>query len=179
MIIRKSVEALDHSMIDQINELTETTWPDTIIEDEPIEEKRISFQKRNPEKTCHLYIDGHLLGYAESFPMTINTDSGNVTILALAAVCVSKQARGRGLGAKVVKDCFERVDKGEFDVCLFQTGVPDFYNKLNCKLVHNKFINSLSGENENMNPFWDEHIMIYPSEHQWFIGIIDLLRTGY
>jgi len=179
MLVQKSTDELSLEMIDEINNLTETTWPETALEDETLTQKRRSFLERNPNKTCHLFIQDELIGYAESFPMTIQTDEGEKLILALAAVCVSQNARGKGIGAQLVVDCFKRIDKGEFDVCLFQTGVPSFYEKLNCKLVYNPFVNSLNKGNENMNPFWDEHIMIYPSEHQWFTGKIDLLRTGY
>lgn len=101
-----------------------------------------------------------------------------VPILALAGVCSSLEARGRGFGAAVVRDAFSRVGP-EVEWSLFQTGVPRFYQKLGAELVTNRFVNSLSEKDVEANPWWDEHVMVYRSGRKWPDGRVDMLGEAY
>ena len=68
--------------------------------------------------------------------------STELPVMALAGVCSHPSRRGEGLGKGVVERCFTRVDRGDFGVSLFQTGLPAFYEKLGCRLVDNAFVSS-------------------------------------
>ena len=87
--------------------------------------------------------------------------------------------RGKGLGASIVKSAFARIDANQYHFCIFQMGVPRFYEKLGCKVIENKIINSNNQEDPNANPFWEEYAMIYPATFLWSSGTIDLLRPGF
>lgn len=173
------VELVEPSAIEEVNELTDLTWPQTKPNYFTAESRIQDFIHRNPKKTCHfIYFEEELIGYAESFPRPIKVDKQEITILGLGAVCVHPDYKGKGLGALLVKATFERVDKQEFAVALFQTAVPGFYEKLNCKTINNKIINSLA-EIPDSNPFWDPYVMIYPRQFIGFQEEIDLLGAGY
>lgn len=173
------VELVETSAMEEVNELTDLTWPNTKPSHFNSEIRIQDFINRNPNKTCHfIYFEEELIGYAESFPRLIKVDKQEITVLGLGAVCVLPKFKGNGLGSLLVRAAFERVDKQEFVVALFQTGVPRFYEKLNCKAINNKIINSL-GENPDNNPFWDPYVMIYPRQFIGFQSEIDLLGPGF
>lgn len=173
------VELVEPSAMEEVNELTDLIWPQTKPNHYTSESRIQDFIDRNPKKTCHfIYFDEELIGYAESFPRLVRVDRQEVTILGLGAVCVHPEFKRKGLGALLVRAAFERIDKQEFAVALFQTAVPGFYEKLNCKIINNKIINSL-GENPDSNPFWDPYVMIYPRQFIGFQTEIDLLGPGF
>lgn len=175
-----SSEELSDIQIKAINALTDATWPETIPKKTEWPERKAAFLKRNLGKQCHfIYHKDKLAAYAESFGRKVNLDNTPFTLMGIGAVCVDKAYRGLGLGAKIVKKCFERIDQGDYEVCLFQTGVPGFYKKLNCRLVHNAFIDSTHPTEPKKNPFWDEYTMIYPKDFNWPNGSVDLLGAGY
>jgi len=117
--------------------------------------------------------------HAHTFGRTIGTDQGPLPIMALAGVAVIPEWRGRGLGRSVVRRAFSRVDSGEFAASLFQTDVPDFYRKIGCCTVHNRFINSLSSLDPTANPWLDNYVMVYPDGFAWPDGVIDLNGAAY
>ena len=163
-----------------IFQLLDTTWPDFKPKEDNWEKRKSEFHKTNPLKQCHvLFDDFEVIGYAETFERTVSTGNQMIKLMGLGSVCVSKDYRGKGLGADIIKICFGRVSHGEFPVCLFQTGVPEFYEKLNCQSVDNQFIDSTHPDEPYESPFWDDHIMIYPKNHDWPNGQIDLLGRGY
>lgn len=178
-VVSIPVNLVETSAIEEVNELTDLTWPDTKPKEFTKASRIEDFIKRNPNKTCHfIYEAESLIGYAESFPREINVDNQRITIMGLGAVCVHPQRKGQGLGALLVQAAFKRIDSGEFTVGLFQTGVPGFYEKLNCRTIENKIINSLS-DTPNANPFWDPYVMVYPRQFIGFQSEIDLLGVGY
>ncbi|GHE69307.1 MULTISPECIES: GNAT family N-acetyltransferase [Roseivirga] len=161
------------------NELTDATWPTTKPGTYTSESRIQDFMARNPDKTCHfIWHNQQLIGYAESFPRKIGVNNSQLVVLGLGAVCVNTEYRGQGLGALLVRAAFERIDQGEFPLCLFQTGVPGFYHQLNCRTIENRIYNSTS-ETPEQNPFWDPYIMIYPSQFNGLQTDIDLLGAGY
>lgn len=178
-VVSIPISLVDEEAMTEVNDLTDLTWPETKPKDFTDSTRIQDFINRNPKKTCHfIYEAERLIGYAESFPREIKVNAQSIIILGLAAVCVHPERKGNGLGAQLVKTAFQRVDEGEFPLCLFQTGVPDFYNKLNCRTIENKIINSLS-KTPNNNPFWDPYVMIYPRQFIGFQSDIDLLGKGY
>jgi len=75
-------------------------------------------------------------------------------------------ARGRGLGAILMRETFKLVDSGEFSCSLFQTCVPSFYERLGARVITNRIVNSLGADPE-ARPFWDPTIMVYPKTYDW------------
>lgn len=131
----------------------------------------------------HLVWDsGELIAHALTFERRVSPGDEHrreITVMALSGVCVAPSHRGKGLGAKVVRRAFERVDSGEFPVSLFQTDLPSFYHRLGAKVVGNRFVNATSEVDPNANPWNDQWIMIYPEAYKWPDGAIDLNGPGY
>lgn len=178
-VVSIPVDLIDEDAIKDVNDLTDLTWPQTKPAEYTSESRIQDFIKRNPNKTSHfIYENAELIGYAESFPREIYADQAKHTIMGLGAVCVHPSHKGKGLGAQLVQTAFQRVDNGEFKLSLFQTGVPGFYHRLNCRTIENKIVNSQSGA-PGENPFWDPYVIIYPREFIGFQSEIDLLGPGY
>ncbi len=178
-VVSKYIDKVSKEEIEQVNALTDLTWPATKPKKFTSDSRLIDFHNRNPSKTCHfIHSNENVVGYAESFPRDIGVNQQILTILGLGAVCVHPTFRGKGLGAQLVRAAFSRIDIGEYPVSLFQTGVPGFYELLNCRTIDNRIINS-HGNDPLKNPFWDPHVMIYPSQFVGFQSEIDLLGPGY
>lgn len=97
-------------------------------------------------------------------------------ILALCGVGVDEHYRHRGFGKTVVEKQFSRVDNGEYEVAIFQTAIPEFYEKLSARRIGNHFINSTNEQ----SAFWEKYAMIYPQNYPWDDhGEVDLLGAGY
>ena len=79
----------------------------------------------------------------------------------------------------IVQEAFKRVDQGEFPVSLFQTTLPQFYEKLGAVEVKNRFVNSKNNDAPNANPWTDDHVMIYGNNSLWPEGQIDLNGKDY
>jgi predicted N-acetyltransferase YhbS len=119
--------------------------------------------------------DKPVLAHARIFRREIFTSQGPLLVGALAMVCVHPDYRGRGWGAAVVRAAFDFLPELSTQVALFQTGVPQFYEKLGSRIIHNRFFNS----DKPGNPFWDKCEMIYPAAFAWPEGDIDLNGPGY
>ena len=167
-----------HQVID-ILRLMNLTWPDDDTE-KSVEEKVAGFYDDHSEKICYcFYQDKELVGYAESIPLTIKIENNWLAVLGLGGLNVHPGWRRQGFGRVIVEAVFKRIDTSEYPFCLFQTGVPHFYEKLGCKEIKNKFINSNNQADPSKNPFWDEYVMVYPASAQWPTGTADLRREGF
>ncbi len=125
--------------------------------------------------------DGDIvIAHAAMQPREIHTESGDLWVLGLGAVCSDPDRRGQGLGARVVRAAFSMVDQELASFSLFQTSfeVRPFYEKLGACVVENRVFNS-HGENPEGNPFWDQVVMRYPASPGWPAGPIDLRGPGY
>ena len=120
-----------------------------------------------------------LIAHALTFERTILSEGEEVRVMALSGVCVMPSHRGQGLGRDVARDALARVDKREFTVALFQTGVPAFYRALGAEVIRNRFCDSRNRIAPDANPWNDEWIMIYPGDHQWLRDVVDLNGQGY
>ncbi len=123
---------------------------------------------------------GRALAHAVTFVREIrHGDSQSMSVLALASVCTDPDQRGRGLGADITRACFRQVGRSGWPtLSLFQTPVPLFYEKLQCRLVDNRFVDRNADDRE-ANPWRDKYVMIYPGEHPWPDGVIDLNGPDY
>lgn len=130
------------------------------------------------QQSAHFVIHsehGTVAAHALIFARTVFTIGGPLVVGALATVCVDPVYRGRGWGVDVVRAAFAYLPELGAPVALFQTGVPEFYEKLGARRVTNHFVN---GDDPN-NPFWDACEMIYPASFDWSDGPIDLNGPGY
>ena len=126
--------------------------------------------------------DGLVVAHARTFVREIKTesDSGTIPVLALESVCSDPDVRGQGLGAQVAKLAFELVGQNEWPkLSLFQTPVPGFYEKLDCRIVENKFVDRTNAKTPDAWPWRDKIVMIYPGVASWPEGIIDINGPDY
>ena len=158
-----------------ILDLTHKIWPPA-PEAPPPDFARVLSDWR-AQNAAHFVIseNGVVVAHAEIFPREIITTRGPITVGALASVCVHPDYRGRGWGAEVVREAFAYLPKIKVEVALFQTGVPQFYEKLGCRLIDNRFHNN--GDYQDV--FWDDYKVIYPADFAWPEGEIDLNGPGY
>ena len=133
------------------------------------------------ERAARVFIlrhDGQIVATSWFFPRRIHTSRGPLDVLALAGVKTRPEFRGRGLGRRIVRAALEYVDRGTFPVSLFQTNVPEFYEKLNARRVENPFTNRLAAD-PAATPWWDRFVMIYPARYPWPEGPIELQGPGW
>lgn len=190
--IYKESELTD-SQLEAVATLTNSIWPKEGL---TIESKieQVKQQARMPERVetnpvrfvvwegkaaiAHTLVfdrQVHLLDEHDAIIQRIN-------VVALAGVCSEASRRGEGLGLAVVKAAFERIN-AQRPVSLFQTGVPQFYEKLGGRIVDNQFVNLLNEDEPLANPWRDEQAMIVPGicdqQFEWPNGKIDLNGPGY
>jgi N-acetylglutamate synthase-like GNAT family acetyltransferase len=179
MIVRDKKE-LSKIEIQKIITLIFTVWPPK-EEYFSIEEKIENYKKENSSfNKILLYFDNNILiGHTEIFSREIIVESKKIKNMALAGVCINHEYRGKNIGLKIVNRAFEYIENHQFECSVFQTQVPEFYKKLNCKIIDNTFINTKSKGNINKNPWWDPYIMVYPYEFDLGELIIDLNGNGY
>jgi len=159
--------------------LSMRVWPSEKGESPEEAAKRRPNPPRPDRRYAVIREGDRVLAMAKAFPREILHEEGSLTVMALAGVCTHPDARGRGFGAAVVRSLFGEVDAGVHPLALFQTGVPQFYLKLECREVTNRFVNRLSKSDPEAIPWWDPHAMIYPAWTDWPEGTIDLNGPGY
>ncbi|MGF1485129.1 MAG: GNAT family N-acetyltransferase [Opitutales bacterium] len=113
------------------------------------------------------------------FERTIRAGETALPITALAGVCTHPDLRGQGHGLTMMGEVFAEMDAGRYPVCLYQTDVPGFYEKLGARQVQSTFINSRNASQPQRNPFWSQIQMIYPGNGPWPEAPIDLCGPGY
>jgi predicted N-acetyltransferase YhbS len=121
---------------------------------------------------------GRIVSHASVFAREIDVAGHRYIAAALGGVCTYEEYRGKGYAAEIVRAVLQQVDRGDFELCLFQTGIPAFYEKLGCRCISNRIINSLS-DNPEKHPLWEEHMMVYPRSLAWPDGTLDLLGPCY
>lgn len=120
-----------------------------------------------------------IVAHAHVFVRRIFAGAVKMDVLALAGVCADPSVRGQGMGAAVVRRGFKKLHELDLAVCLFQTGVVPFYEKLGARTIENRFVNRRHANDPAANPWWDKAVMIYPAEAEWPEGEIDLGGAGY
>lgn len=166
------------SIVDLLNRV----WPDPrrgvgeLVEDFI---RRSRLPERAPNERVVIWEGTRPLALADSYGRRIITSAGELEVQALNSVCVDPDFRGLGLGREAVLAAFARIGRGDFPLALFQTGVPQFYEKLGARRVSNRFINRRHPEDPRANPWWEANVMIYPGNAPWPEGVIDLNGNGY
>ena len=120
-----------------------------------------------------------VLAHALMFPREMFTQSGPLQIGALGGVCVHPDHRGRGWGAAVARAALDYLPQMNAAVSLFQTPVPQFYQKLGCREISNFIFDGTRADGSKINPFSDKWQMIYPASFDWPDGEIDLNGPEY
>lgn len=126
---------------------------------------------------------GRIVAVAKSFIRTIKLDGQSRPVLALLGVACLPDWRGRGLGNAVVLSAFQRLQQPDVpaSLCLFQTDdARPFYEKLGCRVVPNRFINSQDTLDPDANPWWNPWAMIHPAAADWRDeATVDLCGPGW
>lgn len=159
----------------------EQVWPSADGPDMDTRLQRIEdSSSRTSELRWHLLFDDeevvatartfrHAVGFGED-PRTATAQS----VIALASVCTDPARRGEGLGEAVALEALARASE---DVpALFQTGVPEFYEKLGARRITNPISTSLEGA----RGFHEPEAMIFPADAPWDDDApIDLRIAGW
>ncbi len=182
-VARFGKEEINAELIEKAESLWAAVWPpsDPISEDR-MERRLKRFKSIHSSYRLHmLWINGQVVAQCSSFHREIEflNSKKRLVQLGLAGVCSSPSHRGNGYGAAVVKDAFARLGEEKLPFSLYQTEVPQFYEKLGAKKVENRFVNSKSEEDSDANPWWNDFVMTYPAQAAWEEGSVDLLGPGY
>jgi aminoglycoside 2'-N-acetyltransferase I len=159
------------------------TWPRP---ERPVEEFAASIRRaeafsrgRAPE---HILAKegGRLVGHAATALREVRIGEVDRTVLALAGVCVEARLRGSGLGREMVQEAFNRIERGDAPIGLFQTteAVRPFYERLGSRVIDAEVVNSRA-DDPKARAFWDPVVMIHPGHAPWPRGTIDLLGPGW
>lgn len=187
-LVRRPDAALSSDEVFEIVSLLNRVWPKpdaTVAElvrafPEAQRYRRVAEpEAREPAMRHLIREEAGLIAHALTFERTILSEEGEVRLMALSGVCVMPSHRGQGLGRDIARDSLARVDRGDFPVALFQTGVPAFYRALGAEVIRNRFCDSRNRIAPDANPWNDEWIMIYPGEYKWPRGVVDLNGPGY
>lgn len=153
------------------------------IEDR-VKETLASVGSSDPEHTTGLrfviWENDRAIAHARTFVRQVAIGDQQIPVLALATVCSDPDLRGQGLGVAVTEAAFQQVGAdGWPDVSLFQTPVPPFYEKLDCRILTNRFVNRRNAADPEANPWRDDTVMIYPAAYPWPDGVVDLNGPDY
>jgi len=179
-VTRQDEASLWPVQVEKLKQLSETVWP--TVPEKCLKSRPLRAQlglDKVPRTHFIVWEEDEPVAALVIYPHPITTARGELTVMALAGVRAHPAQRGRGLGRLIVEAAFGEVDAGRYPVSLFQTGIPAFYEKLGCRRVTNRFVNSLHPEEPDENPWWDENVMIYPASYAWPDGTIDLKGPGY
>ncbi|MCB0260223.1 MAG: GNAT family N-acetyltransferase [Calditrichaeota bacterium] len=177
-----SDDLFTREQVQSIVTLLNWVWPDPRRGVEELVEdfiRRSRLPERAPNERVVIWGEERPLALADSYARRIFTADGGMEVQALNSVCVDPAFRGLGLGREAALAAFARIGRGDFPLALFQTGVPQFYEKLGARPVSNRFINRRHPENPQANPWWEANVMIYPGNAPWPDGVIDLNGNGY
>ncbi len=169
----------------RIVELTNSIWPKAEkTESEMVQEllRKAKLPETPVASQCSRFVIWNrerVIAHAKIFVRRIYYGSEEMDVLALAGVCTDPELRGKGMGVAVVQRAFEKLAELDLAVCLFQTGVVPFYEKLGARTIDNQFVNRENATDPSANPWWDKAVMIYPAEAHWPAGEIDLGGAGY
>ena len=184
-MIREYLESeIDQALAEKISKLACASFPsDKTVADrvqELMQQEKEGLQFSTSRRFVIFGDSGDAVAHAKTFVREINTDSGALSVLALATVCTEPELRGQGLGVQVTRKAFEQVGESDWPrVSLFQTPVPAFYEKLGCRIVTNKFVDRTNKAAPDAFPWRDKTIMIYPADYAWPDGTIDINGPDY
>jgi predicted N-acetyltransferase YhbS len=169
-IIKKTASEFTQNEFAAIFDLMCAIWPSKQKDDKNSDEMMHDmWRKWKDQKSITVYISSEhtIIAHARGFSRVIGFNGNSLEVMAPASVCVRKEWQGQGLGYKVMEKVFKLIDTNLSPVALFQTPVPEFYEKLGAKIISNTFINSTNKTDPQATPWWDPFIMIYPATFNW------------
>ncbi len=163
--------------------LWEQVWPSADGPDLATRLARIeATSNATSELRWHLVFDhDELVAAARTFRHAVTFGSSedgrdvrSQQIIALASVCTAPDRRGEGLGDSVAREALARASH---DVpALFQSGVPEFYERLGARRITNEISTSLEGARS----FHEPAAMIFAADAPWDDDApIDLRIAGW
>ncbi len=180
---------VDETLLRQCAELWARVWPhglDLSPEglDANAETRLAHMRERYGALSNHQFhiglTEGSVVSVARTFTHTvlIIDESGSSTpqrILALASVCSDPRHRGEGWGYLVTEAALARTDAEKL-TALFQSGVPEFYERFGSRTIPNEVFTSKPGA----TAFTDDVVMIHPGSADWNDDArIDLQTSGW
>ncbi len=169
-------EQLSAERILEIKNLWKIHWPPKTPEKEKY------YQSPNIEASSQIFerhivalAKDRLVGYGKIFHRVCQDESSVWNNMALASVCVHPDFQGQGVGRDIVAMAFKHVDAMLFDICLFQTSVPEFYQRFGCQIVKNPFYDPYDPKKP---VWWDKYVMAYPPNVKMY-GKITMPGGGY
>jgi predicted N-acetyltransferase YhbS len=176
--IFRTEDEVPYETVASIIALVSQVWPPADGK-QPTVEEVIARCKGRGSLIIVMQEKGAVIAHAQIFRREIKTEHGTLPIGALAGVCVHPDQRGHGYGAEVVRHAFQVLPELGVEVSLYQTDVPEFYEKLGARRVTNQFFDGTRTDGGRENPFWGAYEMIYPASFSWPEGEIDLNGPGY
>ena len=162
-------------------ELWEQVWPNPPEAARPPREERVKARYAAlDDHRLHVITEGgQLIAVARTFLQTVTASHDgterDIDVVALASVCSHPDRRGEGFGDGVVTAAFEHAAEAGRP-SLFQTGVPEFYERFGGRTISNEITTSAPGE----DAFTDDCVMIYPNTPSWDESVtIDLTVAGW
>jgi hypothetical protein len=183
-LVRQFARELTLPQARSVTELVHRSFPDPTVSLEVHVQHFLALRERRTLEMFTVWDRDVAIASATIFSREVGTLDGPLVLMALAAVCSDPCRRGEGWGRRVVEAAWGEVDRGRFRVALFQTPVPEFYEKLGARKVDSQFVNTgepdpKPGRGTRDQPWWNPHIMIYPAAFAWPTGTIDLRGPGY
>ncbi len=177
IILESSHHEICNSDKQSIIMLIRNTWPPKEGPVITMEDDMKKFFGSKPDER-HIIIknENKIVGYAKTFTRDIQIGDKNIHNCALACVCVHEKFRKNGYGKLIVKKALSPVDGNQYECSLFQTAVPEFYEKIGAKRIFNKCV--ISKDNSE-NPWWDPYLIIYPKKFLLEEDVIVLMGRGY
>jgi GNAT superfamily N-acetyltransferase len=165
----------------QLGDLFFAVWPPKDKPDArpaPVGNSAYAGPEHRRPRSFVVRIDGRIVATAGVDARELDIGGRRLVAAALGGVCTYPEHRLHGYAAAAVRAVFALVDAGDFDLSLFQTPVPRFYEKLGCRLIANRLVNS-RGADPAANPFWDPYAMVYPATLDLGTAVIDTLGPGW
>lgn len=150
-------------------------WPEWAEDPSAMAQGLVNVMREDPTFQVLVAWQGeHVVGQAQLFQRVIRTERGQVPVLALSCLCSDPRQRHHGIGGRLVTRTFEEVELSHYPVCLFQTDSPGFFEEFGAREVKNPFVNRRNRHAGDLNPWWQQAVMIYPAWDHWPEGVIDI-----
>lgn len=164
--------------ISQLMSLKSTIWLTELTPEGLIDEFRLLTKRRNNRTILLVESAGRIISHAEVFERRLSFAKDRITVGCLAGVCVAPAHRNNGIGTKISVEALRIATRANKRVALFQTNIPEFYKRLGCRIVSNEFIDS-TREDRNRSPWWQPHVMIFPSKFNWPEDRVEMNGSGF
>lgn len=162
--------------------LLQSIWSpeDMHLSDEKTIEKFVNCQenKKTAEFTYVVDDDGAVIGASSAFERTLFCNNKPLKVIAISGLCVTPDRRGKRVAIKIIAAQIKAIKKCN-GLALFQTDKPNYYLKLNARLVTNRFFNSKDPDNPQKRPWDSKYVLFFPGDYDWPTGDIDICGSSF